>query len=575
MSYDDTNNTIEFKVFKNGLHATEPGQKRQRVGPYLKVLSTASYENDDTVFVRLRFDSVTGARITKLLPRAELRKPLLIGEFLVNHGYDYPLDRKNRSLVLLYLAMAQPARHQVIVRRTGWVGDRFVLPDKIIGPDPLGVVYDGADSEHNRYFGQARTLKGWQNHIAIPAAASSRMMLAITLPLAGTLLRHTNVESGVLHIVGPSSSGKTTVLIVKRSVKGRAVRGELGSWDATAPGVEGMATEHNDLSAEFDEVALAGHDQQSIVQFTRKVAFKLSAGRGRILVKGHRKRLDCEWRLLALSSGEIGLSELPVADGLQRITGERLRLIDIPLGSKGQASIYDLEPLTAEEGARRSEAIERACATYYGRPLRVFLTKLTNDLEAGIRKVRKWMDEFYDMAGVPTTAGGGWERRFASRFALCYATGRLAIEYGVLPWDSSLVGRSIVSCYRDARGFLPDATAMLTQGLAELRRRVISPDILDLTKLDGEISTRRLEAAAGYVRATPKGMRFIAIKPDTFNRWFKTPGQSDLMLNHLVAQRALLVQDGRPGLRTKQVKIAGIPEKKHYICIRKSSLRKL
>ena len=53
MSYDDPTNTVEFKVFKNGLHATEPGQKRCRVGPYLKVLSTASYENDDTVFVVL------------------------------------------------------------------------------------------------------------------------------------------------------------------------------------------------------------------------------------------------------------------------------------------------------------------------------------------------------------------------------------------------------------------------------------------------------------------------------------------------------------------------------------------
>jgi len=64
------------------------------------------------------------------------------------------------------------------------------------------------------------------------------------------------------------------------------------------------------------------------------------------------------------------------------------------------------------------------------------------------------------------------------------------------------------------------------------------------------------------MRETPKGVKFVAIKPDNFNLWFKTPGQSDLMLNHLVAQQALLVQDGRPGLRTKQVKIAGIPEKK-------------
>src|SRR5688572_25876643 len=87
MNHDDPTNTVKFKVLKNGLHATEPGQKRRRVGPYLKKLSTASYENDDTVFVRLKFDRVTGARITKQLPRADLRKPLLIGKFLENHGY--------------------------------------------------------------------------------------------------------------------------------------------------------------------------------------------------------------------------------------------------------------------------------------------------------------------------------------------------------------------------------------------------------------------------------------------------------------------------------------------------------
>ena len=104
-----------------------------------------------------------------------------------------------------------------LVRRSGWHGDVFVLPHATIGQSAgESVVYDGkADAAR---YGEKGTLADWIEHVAKPAAGNSRLVMSLSLAFAGPLADLLNDEGGGVHLVGGSSLGKSTALVVAGSV---------------------------------------------------------------------------------------------------------------------------------------------------------------------------------------------------------------------------------------------------------------------------------------------------------------------------------------------------------------------
>jgi hypothetical protein len=204
----------------------------------------------------------------------------------------------------------------------------------------------------------------------------------------------------------------------------------------------------------------------------------------------------------------------------------------------------------------------------YGTAGPALIERFVEKRDEHLRLLEGWMADFVAVAGVPETQNGGWERRFARRFAACYAVGLLAIKLDILPWSEDLVRKAVVSCYRDARQAIPSADNILKAGLERLRDGLEAARILDAREgLDG-IDSRKIAKADGFRRSLELKKSFLAIKADRFLAWLDDDQQRQLVLNKLDTEGILVRQPSRTDIFTKQVKIAGMDGKAYYYCLR-------
>src|SRR5262249_53152730 len=135
-----------------------------------------------------------------------------------------------------YLNFLNSDQRVTIVERTGWHTIKgkpvFVLPAETFGkPDDELVILNTAEGSP---YGARGTLADWQNGIGSLSANHKLLVLAISTAFAGPLLELANVDGGGVHVRGPSSTGKTSILRA-----GVAVWSDpkfLRSWRATANG---------------------------------------------------------------------------------------------------------------------------------------------------------------------------------------------------------------------------------------------------------------------------------------------------------------------------------------------------
>jgi len=160
--------------------------------------------------------------------------------------------RAGRSLLGQYLHAKPPHQHIHCATQVGWYGDSFVLPDIVIGAAASGVVFQSGERWHDEYTKNG-SMAGWKSEIAARAIGNPLLMLALSASFAGAMLARCNGESGGIHFVGDSSTGKTTAIEAACSIWGGA--NYRRSWRATANGMEGVASLFNDGLLALDEIS--------------------------------------------------------------------------------------------------------------------------------------------------------------------------------------------------------------------------------------------------------------------------------------------------------------------------------
>ena len=123
------------------------------------------------------------------------------------------------ELLIKYLRQEVTARARC-VPRPGWhpAGGRpagvYVTPtgEAITVGDVAEMVVLQSDQPPSPIYGQAGDLEGWKESVGKLCVGNSRVVLAISAALAAPLLTPVGLEGGGLHLVGPSSTGKTTAL---------------------------------------------------------------------------------------------------------------------------------------------------------------------------------------------------------------------------------------------------------------------------------------------------------------------------------------------------------------------------
>ena len=235
---------------------------------------------------------------------AEARKQLLDRGLYVANGKDA------RARFNAFLLLVTSPNRALATETVGWNGDAFVLPDECFGGKTGETLLLQSSTAHEHSFRQAGTLEDWQE-IPRLAYGNSRLVLATSMAFAGPLLGLCGEEGGGVHYVGPSSIGKTTALRVAAGVWGRGdMNGFVKSWRATANGLEGVCVNHSDTLLCLDEMA------QITAKEAGEAAYMMSNGFGKSRSsRDGSARKPAKFRVLFLSSGEIGLADKVAEDG--------------------------------------------------------------------------------------------------------------------------------------------------------------------------------------------------------------------------------------------------------------------
>ncbi|WP_456620626.1 MULTISPECIES: DUF927 domain-containing protein [unclassified Bradyrhizobium] len=385
------------------------------------------------------------------LPRAtlagdgsEARRALMEGGFFIAPS------QTARGLFNSFLLQVRSPNRARATQRVGWHSNSFVLPDDCFANDKRDQLLLQSVTAHEHSFRQGGTLESWQQNVARYASGNSRLVLAISAAFAGPLVGPCSSEGGGLHFKGASSTGKSTALHVAGSVWGGGdANGFVRSWRATANGLEGVALSHSDTLLCLDELSqLAAKD-------AGEAAYMLANGSGKSRsTRDGSARRAAKWRVLFLSSGEIGLADKVAEDGRgKRIAaGQQVRIVDIAADAgAGMGMFENLHGFETAEALARH--LRTATQQHYGVAVRHYLGSIVPAIEDLRRQIAPIMAAFSSQF-VPRGADGQIER-VAQRFALVAVGGELAQQRGIVPWKPGEAIAAAGRCFNDwlaARG---------------------------------------------------------------------------------------------------------------------------
>jgi putative DNA primase/helicase len=354
----------------------------------------------------------------------EYRARLLDGGLFLAPG------RKARELLTVYLQSMQPETRALCVARIGWHGGNFVLPSGAIGPEGAETVLFQTRFETDHYLNVSGTVDDWRENVGRFCSGNSRLILAASCAFAGPVLHLVGGESGGVHLVGATSSGKSTALLVGGSVLGGGGRnGFVQSWRSTANGLEAMAELHNDLTLFLDELA------QVDAREAAETAYLLGNGSGKARMSRNivaRKKLS--WSLLFLSAGEVTLADHAQTAGKRAKGGAEVRLLNIEADAGAGLGLFE-KIHGAESPDAFARKLKEAALRFYGAPLRAHLDFLTANRAAAEKALRNFQGDFL-ARHVPAGASGE-VLRAAQRFGLIAAAGELATDGGITGWEQN------------------------------------------------------------------------------------------------------------------------------------------
>lgn len=407
-----------------------------------------THDSDGNNFGRmLKFKPTVGHPKTWSMPMELLRGDCSeLRGLLLDQGFEITTDKKVRDRLPEYIQRQHPERKIKCVTQTGWVGPYcFVLPHKVYGLED--VIYQSGFKFTNEYKAKG-TLKDWQTNIAALAVCNPMMTLALSTAFAAPLLDIVGAESGGVHFVGDSSTGKTTLLNAACSVWGSDTYKR--SWRTTANGLEGVAAMFNDGFLALDEISECDPSEIG------SIIYSLGNGQGKQRAsKTGTARAVTKWRCMILSTGERSV-ETSMREGKRNIkTGQTLRLIDVNV--ECQHGVFD-DLHGYASGSELSNAIKKAAKQDHGIAGDVFLEKLVE---------YRLDDGEFELPVIE--AQDGQHRRVANRFALIAFAGELATQFGITGWlhgDATNAAKQAFQRWQDAQPKDRNETSKIIEAVA-------------------------------------------------------------------------------------------------------------
>lgn len=497
-----------FILNDDGLYKIPDGDKDNpplKISGKIEVLAEARDNKGQNWSKVVRFKDPDGNSKTILIENTlfaadgrELKEKLLFNGLYINKPHE----------LKKYLNDFKTDNRARCIDKIGWYKNIFVFPDnEKIGNSQEAIIFQG-DNLLNEYQIKG-SLEDWRENISKYCQGNSRLMLAVSTAFAGTLLYITRQESGGLHFVGNSSTGKSTILKVACSVYGG--KDFLKTWRATDNGLEGIAATRNDTLLVLDELGQVDPNKAG------EIAYMLGNGNGKIRSnRNGAAKKSYSWRFLYLSSGEKDLLDCAVESKKKVKAGQEIRLLNIP-AKPSDDSYGAFETLhDKENGKSLSEYLSNAVSDYHGTAARVFINSLVND---GLETVSKDFKSFLqnqEKEYLPSNADNQVKRAF-NRFMLIAYAGEYATANNITGWKANDSINACIKCFNDwieTRGGIKDQEdkAILEQVKLFFEQNGESR-FYDLNK-QNETKTINM---AGY-KETENGDTVFYVYPETFKK---------------------------------------------------------
>jgi Domain of unknown function (DUF927) len=427
------------------------------------------------VVERIRYPKPNFRRGYVELPPSVVRDPRALERQLVDVGAVLPRDREILTRLLNHLADQEPESFHVYADRCGWTEDHraYVLPRRVIGSpvEPIVGINPTAfasDSSGRRL--ETGTWREWRRKVAEPASQSSLLMTVIAFALAAPFLSDLGHDSRTICLFGPSRSGKTTAALVAASVIGIGRSANLPTWNVTDARLEQQLALFNDSLFPIDDLTTIGGKAREAYQRVRDLAYRLHQGwaRGRHSAFSiANSSVREQWRAIGLTSAEISIRDLAQAAGCERLPGECVRLIDVPVLLNGEDRLFDRarDVTSRSASAAMLQTIVDGVAQQHGAAFRRHILNIIK--ASGKPNTKDKIKQFAD--AVRARGDGNLARDVAETFGIAYAAGCFAIRCRLVPWTEADLLDAISTIYRGAREMLPDEGVLLRSGLRALR----------------------------------------------------------------------------------------------------------
>ncbi len=392
------------------------------------------------------------------LHKETFSRALFVGECselrarLANAGFSLNPSQAARQAFAEFFNFCRTDARAISVSSTGWhdIDSKmiYVLRDQVFGTPAEQVVLQTLESSDSPY-GVSGTAMQWRQEVGLLCQGNSRLVFCSSCGFAGPLLKIVELPGGGFNIEGHSGSGKTNCLRVAASVCGGSPRdgasGYFRSWRATANGLEGVAVEHNDGLLCLDEIGVG--DAREAGETIYAIA------NGIAKVRAHRlggARSVARWRLLILSTGEIGISAKNAEAGKRTHAGQEVRLVDIPADAGMRMGVVE-QTHGFESSGDLIKEIEIRCRQYYGAPLRAFLVALVAKLDADrdgfIARTRERVAQLARGWMRGHEGASGQVMNVATRFAVVAIAGELATAEGLTGWSDGEAAEAAKICF--------------------------------------------------------------------------------------------------------------------------------
>ncbi|ELH0895848.1 DUF927 domain-containing protein [Vibrio fluvialis] len=499
---------MEFRLTDANLECLEKGEW-QIVGGWIRVVARTRRNTRKHGFGALiqwrNMDSVLLQDIVfnRVLHGDQSRQ---IRDALIDSGYwlePYPQSWMRLQRYLLQEIVKAPSG--ICVDSTGWHDGVYVTQDWSVGTNSESYYYAG--QLNDSMLKSAGTSAQWQSQVGALCIGNPLMVFVVGVALSAPLLHPAAVENGIFHLVGPSSSGKTSLLELAASVY--SDRSFVRSWISTANGLAAVAAEQHDMLLGLDEIGLARPEDVDIA------VYHIVAGTSKLrATESGALARPSHWRTLALSTGEVWLSEVFESLGKQPKAGQQIRLVELPVFS--QYGAFD-----ALHRFQRPQLfvdhLKLQTSRYHGSLFPEWMTLLTSTEELAHyakSEIQRLVDQWR------TSCMSSQVIRVLQRFALVATALSLASRNYLVPWDEEESIDSVKQVWLQwlaARGHVMNAEEH--QVLARLK--VLLPK---WEKALSPIGHQNTASLIGYSRDV-NGERQWLIDKSQFLRQLEMPGQ--------------------------------------------------